>query len=129
MLKSHVWIKYPRFGKKYRSLRRPALKGAPFRKGIIAKIRIMTPRKPNSARRRIARVRIGGKLVKKLYFAYIQGEGHNLMEYSTVLVRGGRTNDLPGLRYKLVRGKYDFLPPQGRTKKRSKYGIKKVEIF
>lgn len=128
-MQSHVLIKHPRLGKKYRSPKRPALKGAPFRKGIIAKIRIMTPRKPNSARRRIARVRIGKKNTKKLHFAYIQGEGHTLMEYSTVLVRGGRTNDLPGLKYKLVRGKYDFRPPYGRTKKRSKYGIKKTDSF
>jgi small subunit ribosomal protein S12 len=89
----------------------------------------MTPRKPNSARRRVARLRIGKKNTKKLYFAYIQGEGHTLIEYSTVLVRGGRTNDLPGLKYKLVRGKYDFRPPHGRTKKRSKYGIAKIDNF
>jgi small subunit ribosomal protein S12 len=85
----------------------------------------MTPRKPNSARRRIARVRLRtGKLV----FAYIQGETHNLLEYSTVLLRGGRANDLPGLKYKMVFGKFDFSPPQGRKSRRSKYGLKKPRI-
>jgi small subunit ribosomal protein S12 len=88
----------------------------------------MTPRKPNSARRRVARLRIGKKNSKKLYFAYIQGEGHTLIEYSIVFIRGGRTNDLPGLKYKLVRGKYNFRPPYGRTKKRFKYNVPKYKF-
>lgn len=82
-----------------------ALQGAPFRKGTCIKIRTMKPKKPNSAIRKIARVRLtNGYTVT----AYIPGQGHNLQEHSVVIVRGGRTKDLPGLHYKLVRGKCDF---------------------
>jgi small subunit ribosomal protein S12 len=129
MLKSHVWIKNPRYGQKFRSARCPALNNCPFKKGIISKIRIMTPRKPNSARRRVARLRTGKKNSKKLYFAYIQGKGYTLIEYSLLFIRGGRTNDLPGLKYKLVRGKYNFRPPYRKTKKISKYTIYKYKFM
>lgn len=82
-----------------------ALQGAPFRKGTCVKIRTMKPKKPNSAIRKIARVRLSNGY---MITAYIPGQGHKLQEHSVVLVRGGRTKDLPGLHYKLVRGKYDF---------------------
>lgn len=82
-----------------------ALQGAPFRKGTCVKIRTMKPKKPNSAIRKIARVRLTNGYVVT---AYIPGQGHNLQEHSVVLVRGGRTKDLPGLHYKLIRGKCDF---------------------
>lgn len=82
-----------------------ALQGAPFRKGTCLKIRTMKPKKPNSAIRKIARVRLTNGFVVT---AYIPGQGHNLQEHSVVLVRGGRTKDLPGLHYKLIRGKCDF---------------------
>lgn len=99
-----------------------ALQGAPFRKGTCVKIRTMKPKKPNSAIRKIARVRLtNGYMVT----AYIPGQGHKLQEHSVVLVRGGRTKDLPGLHYKLVRGKYDFDWKEHfvRRNGRSKYGI------
>ncbi len=99
-----------------------ALQGAPFRKGTCVKIRTMKPKKPNSAIRKIARVRLtNGYTVT----AYIPGQGHKLQEHSVVLVRGGRTKDLPGLHYKLVRGKYDFDWKEHfvRCNARSKYGI------
>lgn len=99
-----------------------ALQGAPFRKGTCVKIRTMKPKKPNSAIRKIARVRLtNGYFVT----AYIPGQGHNLQEHSVVLVRGGRTKDLPGLHYKLMRGKCDFDWKEQfiRRNSRSKYGI------
>jgi small subunit ribosomal protein S12 len=99
-----------------------ALQGAPFRKGTCIKIRTMKPKKPNSAIRKIARVRLTNGYVVT---AYIPGQGHNLQEHSVVLVRGGRTKDLPGLHYKLIRGKCDFDWKEQfmRRNGRSKYGI------
>jgi small subunit ribosomal protein S12 len=100
----------------------PALKGSPQRKGICVKVFLRTPKKPNSALRKVANVRLS---TKKIVTAYIPGEGHSLKEYSTVLVRGGRVKDLPGVKYHLIRGKHDFLGLQNRISSRSKYGTKK----
>lgn len=97
-----------RFSNKKRNLRNCtllALDGSPFKKGTCLKIRTMKPKKPNSAIRKIARVKLSNS---KVVTAYIPGQGHSLQDHSVVLVRGGRTKDLPGLHYKLVRGKFDF---------------------
>ncbi len=99
----------------------PALQGASFRKGVCLIVRTQTPKKPNSALRKIARIRLtNGEEVT----AYIPGVGHNLQEHSIVLVRGGRVKDLPGVRYHIVRGKLDATGVADRTKSRSKYGAK-----
>lgn len=99
----------------------PALQNAPFRKGVCLLVRTQTPKKPNSALRKIARVRLtNGQEVT----AYIPGVGHNLQEHSIVLVRGGRVKDLPGVRYHIVRGKLDTTGVNDRRKSRSKYGAK-----
>lgn len=100
----------------------PLRKGAPFKRGVCIKVTTMTPKKPNSALRKIARVRLtNGHEVK----AYIMGEGHNLQEHSVVLVRGGRVKDLPGVRYHIVRGQLDSDGVDGRMQGRSRYGAKK----
>lgn len=100
----------------------PLRNGAPFKRGVCIKVTTMTPKKPNSALRKIARVRLtNGHEVK----AYIMGEGHNLQEHSVVLVRGGRVKDLPGVRYHIVRGVLDTEGVQGRKQARSRYGSKK----
>ncbi len=99
----------------------PALQAAPFRKGVCLLVRTQTPKKPNSALRKIARIRLtNGHEVT----AYIPGEGHNLQEHSIVLVRGGKVKDLPGVRYHIVRGKLDTSGVDKRTVSRSKYGAK-----
>lgn len=100
----------------------PALKGCPQKKAVCVRVFTRTPRKPNSALRKVASVRLN---TKKKVFAYIPGIGHNLQEYSVVLMRGGRTKDLPGLKYKLIRGKYDLKPVDKRRCSRSKYGVPK----
>jgi small subunit ribosomal protein S12 len=98
------------------------LVGCPQKRGVCLIVRTTTPKKPNSALRKIARVRLSnGKEVT----AYIGGEGHNLQEHSMVLVRGGRVRDLPGVRYHVVRGTLDCLGVEGRKQGRSKYGAKK----
>jgi small subunit ribosomal protein S12 len=99
----------------------PALDKCPQKKGVCVKVFTRTPKKPNSALRKVARIRLSNK---KRVTAYIPGEGHSLQEYSTVLMRGGRVKDLPGVKYHLVRGKYDFLGLKNRRKARSKYGTK-----
>ncbi|TCJ18692.1 30S ribosomal protein S12 [Rubrobacter taiwanensis] len=100
----------------------PALMGAPQRRGVCTRVSTVTPKKPNSALRKIARVRLtNGHEVT----AYVPGEGHNLQEHSVVLVRGGRVKDLPGVRYKVVRGALDTLGVSDRKQGRSKYGTKK----
>ncbi len=97
------------------------LERAPQKKGVCIQVKTMTPKKPNSALRKIARVRLSnGKEVT----AYIPGEEHNLQEHSIVLVRGGRVRDLPGVRYHIVRGALDTLGVDGRKQSRSKYGAK-----
>lgn len=99
----------------------PALIRNPFKKGVCLIVRTMTPKKPNSALRKIAKVRLSnGKEIT----AYIPGEGHNLQEHSIVLVRGGRVRDLPGVRYHIVRGVYDCQGVEARRKSRSLYGAK-----
>lgn len=114
-------IKTPRLKKKHKNSKKDLL-GNPQRKGTCVKVFIQTPRKPNSALRKVARVRLNSK---KLITAYIMGEGHTLREHSTVLVRGGRVKDLPGIKYKLIRGVYDFRGLEKRQTSRSKYGTKK----
>ena len=99
----------------------PALKACPQRRGVCVQVRTMTPKKPNSALRKIARVRLTTRIEVT---AYIPGEGHNLQEHSIVLVRGGRVKDLPGVRYHIVRGTLDASGVNQRRKSRSKYGAK-----
>ena len=100
----------------------PALDACPQRRGVCVRVYTTTPRKPNSAMRKVARVRLtNGKEVN----AYIPGEGHNLQEHSIVLIRGGRVKDLPGVRYHLVRGTLDAAGVNGRLQGRSKYGAKR----
>lgn len=97
-------------------------KASPFKRGVCVKVTTKTPKKPNSALRKVARVRLtNGQEV----WAYIGGEGHNLQEHAVVLVRGGRVKDLPGVRYHIVRGSLDLQGVQGRKQGRSKYGAKK----
>jgi small subunit ribosomal protein S12 len=93
----------------------------PSKRGVCTIVRTMTPKKPNSALRKVARVRLSNKMEVT---AYIQGVGHNLAEHSIVLVRGGRVKDLPGVKYHIIRGKYDTAGVVGRTTSRSKYGTK-----
>ena len=100
----------------------PALRGAPQKRGVCTRVYTTTPKKPNSALRKVARVRISGGIEVT---AYIPGEGHNLQEHSVVLVRGGRVKDLPGVRYKVVRGTLDAAGVSDRKKARSQYGVKK----
>src|SRR5438046_10159803 len=97
----------------------PALQGAPQRRGVCTRVSTMTPKKPNSALRKIARVRLTNGIEVG---TYIPGEGHNLQEHSVVLVRGGRVEDLPGYRYKVIRGGLDTSGEPERRKGRSKYG-------
>jgi len=107
----------PKFKSKVRDLEK-----SPQRRGVCLQVKTTTPKKPNSALRKIARVRLSnGKEIT----AYIGGEGHNLQEHSIVLVRGGRVRDLPGVRYHVVRGSLDTLGVDGRKQGRSKYGAKK----
>ena len=100
----------------------PALKGSPQRRGVCTRVYTITPKKPNSALRKVARVRLTSRIEVT---AYIPGVGHNLQEHSIVLVRGGRVKDLPGVRYKIVRGTLDTAGVQDRKKARSRYGAKK----
>ncbi len=96
----------------------------PQRRGVCLQVKTVTPKKPNSALRKVCRVRLSnGKEIS----AYIGGEGHNLQEHSIVLVRGGRVRDLPGVRYHVVRGSLDCLGVEGRNRGRSKYGVKKAK--
>jgi small subunit ribosomal protein S12 len=100
----------------------PALKGAPQKRGVCTRVYTTTPKKPNSALRKVARVRLTTGIEVT---AYIPGVGHNLQEHSVVLVRGGRVKDLPGVRYHIVRGTLDTLGVEDRKQSRSKYGAKK----
>jgi small subunit ribosomal protein S12 len=97
-------------------------KGSPQKRGVCTKVATVTPKKPNSALRKIARVRLSNQIEVT---AYIPGEGHNLQEHSVVLIRGGRVKDLPGVRYHIVRGTLDTQGVNGRKQGRSKYGTKK----
>ncbi|MFA5499724.1 MAG: 30S ribosomal protein S12 [Candidatus Omnitrophota bacterium] len=107
------------FNKKSKS---PALKSCPQRRGVCLQVKTQTPKKPNSALRKVARVRLTNHVEVT---SYIPGEGHNLQEHSIVLVRGGRVKDLPGVRYHIVRGVLDTAGVANRQKSRSKYGAKK----
>jgi small subunit ribosomal protein S12 len=98
---------------------------SPFKRGVVTQVRTMTPKKPNSALRKVARVRLSNK---QEVTAYIPGEGHELAEHSIVMVRGGRVKDLPGVKYTIVRGKFDTTGVVGRSTSRSKYGTKKEGI-
>ena len=100
----------------------PALAACPQRRGVCVRVYTTTPKKPNSAMRKVARVRLTNQ---KEVNAYIPGEGHNLQEHSIVMVRGGRVKDLPGVRYHIVRGTLDTAGVNGRLQRRSKYGAKR----
>jgi len=100
----------------------PALKSNPFKRGVCTRVYTTTPKKPNSALRKVARVRLTNQLEVT---AYIPGEGHNLQEHSIVLVRGGRVRDLPGVRYKIIRGALDAAGVKNRKQARSRYGAKR----
>lgn len=123
---SYLKMKTPALKKRFNTLKRRATFskiGAPQKRGICLKVTTVTPKKPNSALRKIARVRLTNGMEVT---AYIGGEGHNLQEHSVVLVRGGRVKDLPGVKYHIVRGKLDTTGVEDRKKGRSKYGTKKA---
>ena len=109
---------YDSLHRKYTPLRR----GAPFKRGVCVKVTTHTPKKPNSALRKVARVRLSNGTE---VWAYIPGEGHNLQEHSVVLIRGGRVKDLPGVKYHIVRGVYDTQGVEARRRGRSLYGAKR----
>ena len=100
----------------------PALKGSPQRRGVCTRVYTTTPKKPNSALRKVARVRLTNGFEVT---SYIPGEGHNLQEHSVVLIRGGRVKDLPGVRYHIIRGTHDTQGVKDRRQRRSKYGAKR----
>src|SRR5213083_2985714 len=106
----------------YRKPKHPAMQACPQKRGVCLQVKTMTPKKPNSALRKVARVRLSNGTEVT---AYIPGEGHNLQEHSMVLVRGGRVKDLPGVRYKVVRGSLDTQGVKNRKQARSRYGAKK----
>jgi len=114
-------IKHGREKRKKKS-KAPALEGNPQKRGVCVRVYTVTPKKPNSALRKVTRVRLSNGIEVT---AYIPGEGHNLQEHSIVLVRGGRVKDLPGVRYKVIRGALDTAGVQGRRQSRSKYGAKR----
>jgi len=107
---------------KKKKSRSPALEGCPQKRGVCIRVYTTTPKKPNSALRKVAKVRLSNG---KELWAYIPGEGHNLQEHSVVLVRGGRVKDLPGVRYHIIRGALDAAGVEGRKQGRSKYGTKR----
>jgi small subunit ribosomal protein S12 len=109
-------------GSKKNKRRAPALKGCPLRRGVCVRVYTTTPKKPNSALRKVARVRLTSGIEVS---AYIPGVGHNLQEHSVVLVRGGRVKDLPGVRYHIVRGAFDTGGVENRKQARSRYGAKR----
>ena len=113
-----------RFGRKAfkKKTKSPALQNSPQRRGVCLQVKTQTPKKPNSALRKVARVRL---TVGIEVTAYIPGEGHNLQEHSIVIIRGGRVKDLPGVRYHIVRGALDTMGVANRKKSRSKYGAKR----
>ena len=106
--------------------RTPALQNSPQKRGVCLRVYTKAPKKPNSAVRKLAKVRLSNGFE---VIAYIPGEGHNLQEHSVVLLRGGRTKDLPGVKYKVIRGVYDTQGVKGRKQARSKYGTKKTITF
>merc|ERR1712032_819490 len=112
--------------RKYKRVNSSALDSCPQKKGMCVKVFLRTPKKPNSALRKLTKVRLTNN---KLVTAYISGEGHKLQEYSNVLIKGGRVKDLPGVKYHLVRGTLDFLGIESRKTSRSKYGSKKSSSY
>lgn len=115
--------KVPAFTFSFNVLRnRPKKYNSPFKRGVCLKVFTVTPKKPNSALRKVARVRLTNGMEVT---AYIPGEGHNLQEHSVILLRGGRVRDLPGVRYHVVRGVLDTIGVEGRKQSRSKYGVKR----
>lgn len=114
-------VRYGREKTKWKT-KTPALQGNPQKRGVCVRVYTTTPKKPNSALRKVARVRlVNGHEVT----CYIPGEGHNLQEHSIVLIRGGRVKDLPGIRYKIIRNVYDAAGVEGRRQSRSKYGARR----
>lgn len=109
--------------KKLKKVKTPALMQNPQLKGVCVKVFIRTPKKPNSALRKVAKLKLSNGIKVE---SYIPGEGHNLQEYSVVLMRGGRVPDLPGVKYHTVRGKYDFQGVKNRKNSRSRYGTKRA---
>jgi len=105
-----------------RKTKAPALKNCPQKRGVCTRVYTTTPKKPNSALRKVARVRLTNGFEVT---AYIPGEGHNLQEHSIVMIRGGRVKDLPGVRYHIIRGTFDTSGVEGRKRSRSKYGVKR----
>ena len=114
-------IRNPR-GSQKKISKSPALEKCPQRKAVCTKVYVTSPKKPNSAKRKIAKLRLTNNIQT---IAYIPGEGHTLQEHSVVIVRGGAVKDLPGIKYHLIRGKYDLGPVNGRFQSRSKYGTKR----
>ena len=115
--------KSPALGRGFNVLKnQPKLYASPFKRGVCIKVTTMTPKKPNSALRKVARVRLTNGMEVT---AYIPGEGHNLQEHSVIMIRGGRVKDLPGVRYHIVRGVLDTQGVEGRKQQRSKYGAKR----
>jgi len=118
--------KTPVLSKVYSSIeKRSKTVCSPFKRGVCLAVKTMTPKKPNSALRKVARVRLSNQ---REITAYIPGEGHDLQEHSIVLVRGGRRKDLPGIKYTIVRGHYDLAGVEGRKSSRSRYGTKKSGV-
>lgn len=116
-----------RFGRKHfkKKTKALALQGCPQRRGVCLQVKTQTPKKPNSALRKVARVRLTNGMEVT---AYIPGEGHNLQEHSIVTIRGGRVKDLPGVRYHIIRGTLDTMGVANRKKSRSKYGAKRPKV-
>jgi small subunit ribosomal protein S12 len=121
MATTNQLVRKPRSRKKEKS-KVPALNGCPQKRGVCTRVYTTTPKKPNSALRKVARVRLTNGMEVS---TYIGGEGHNLQEHSVVLIRGGRVKDLPGVRYHIIRGALDASGVDGRNNSRSKYGTKK----
>ena len=104
----------------------PAMKACPQKRGVCTRVYTTTPKKPNSAKRKVTNLLLSGKLRTKV-IGYIPGEGHTLQEHSIVLIRGGRVKDLPGVKYHLIPGLFDFKNVKKRKQKRSKYGVKSTK--
>ena len=118
--------KTPALGANLNTLKKKTtIVNSPQKRGVCVAVRTVTPKKPNSALRKVARVRLTNGME---VMAYIPGIGHNLQEHSVVLIRGGRVKDLPGVRYHIVRGSLDTAGVEGRKQSRSKYGVKKVKV-
>jgi small subunit ribosomal protein S12 len=122
---NQLFLKKQKRLKKKKINKSPSLQKCPQRKGICLKVYTKTPKKPNSALRKVAKIKLTNK---NTIIGYIPGIGHSLQEHSIVLIRGGRVQDLPGVKYHLIRGKYDLLGILKRKNSRSKYGTKKQKI-